>query len=80
MHKPFKQQKITQMTYFHIILNIFLTLSWKKIFKQFMQHAKTLFHRHKLAWQFNNFPYSSGLMLGQVISTIAFMSIFSSNW
>ena len=34
---------------------------------------------HEVAWQFNSFAYSSGLMLGQVVSTIAFRSMFSSN-
>ena len=34
---------------------------------------------HKVAWQFNNLAYSSGLMFGRVISTIAFRSLFSSN-
>jgi len=34
---------------------------------------------HEVAWQFNNLAYSSGLMFGQVIYTIAFRSLFSSN-
>ena len=34
---------------------------------------------NEVAWQFNNFPYSSVLMFGQVISTIAFRLLFSSN-
>jgi len=34
---------------------------------------------HKVSWQFNNLAYSSGLMFGQVSSTIAFRTVFSSN-
>jgi len=34
---------------------------------------------HEVALQFNNLAYSSGLMLGRVISTIALRSLFSSN-
>jgi len=34
---------------------------------------------HEVAWQFNNLAYSSGLMFGRVISTIAFRSLLSSN-
>ena len=33
---------------------------------------------HEVAWQFNNLAYSSGLMFGRVIFTIAFRSLFSS--
>jgi len=33
----------------------------------------------EVTWQFNNLAYSSGLMFGRVISTIAFRSLFSSN-
>jgi len=32
---------------------------------------------HEVAWQFNNLAYSSGLMFGQVIYTIAFRLFFS---
>jgi len=35
---------------------------------------------HGLAWQFNNLACSSGLMFNQVVSTIAFRSLSSSNW
>jgi len=31
---------------------------------------------HEVAWQFNNLAYSSGLMFGWVISTVAFRSLF----
>jgi len=34
---------------------------------------------HEVAWQFNNLAYSSGLMFGRVISTMAFRSLFRSN-
>jgi len=34
---------------------------------------------YEVAWQFNNLAYSSGLIFGRVISTIAFRSLFSSN-
>jgi len=34
---------------------------------------------HEVAWQFNYLAYSSRLMFGRVISTIAFRSLFSSN-
>ena len=34
---------------------------------------------HEVAWQFNNLAYSSGLMFGRVIATIAFRSLFISS-
>ena len=34
---------------------------------------------HEVVWQFNNLAYSSGLMFGRVIYTIAFRSLFSPN-
>jgi len=34
---------------------------------------------HEVAWQFNNLACGTALMFGQVISTIAFRSLFSSN-
>jgi len=35
---------------------------------------------HEVAWQFKNLAYCSELMFGWVICTIAFRSLFSSNW
>jgi len=35
---------------------------------------------HEVAWQCDSLAYSSGLIFGQVMSAIAFRSLFSSNW
>jgi len=45
--------------------------------QQFAKHAKTSLHSAwgYCTWQFNNLAYSSGLMFGWVISTIAFRAL-----
>jgi len=40
---------------------------------------KLRFTLHEVSWQFNNSAYSSGLMFGRIISTIAFRWLFSSS-
>jgi len=61
----------------------FQTLSGEK-WRHFVNslHSMLILHStlHEVAWQFNNLAYSSGLIFAQVISTITFRPLFSSNW
>jgi len=56
----------------------FQTLSGEKC-QSFANMLKLCSKLHEVAWQFNQLAYSSGLMFSQIISTIAFRSLFSSN-
>jgi len=52
---------------------------WRSFAHSLRSMLKLLSKLHEVAWQFNNLAYSSGLMFGRVISSIAFRSLFSSN-
>jgi len=61
----------------------FQTLSgkkWPSFANSLRRMLKFRITVHDVAWQFNNLECSSGLMFGRVISTIAFRSLFCSNW
>jgi len=60
----------------------FQTLSnekWRSFAKSLRSMLELCSTVHEVPWQFNNLAYSSGLMFGRVISTIAFRSLFASN-
>jgi len=60
----------------------FQTLSgekWQSFANSLRSMLKLCSTLHEVAWQFNSLAYSSGLMLGRVIYTIASRSLYSSN-
>jgi len=61
------------------MLNISKRYIWRSFPNSLRSMLKLRSTVHEVAWQFNNLAYSSGLMFGRVISTIAFRSLFSSN-
>ena len=70
------------LTEFHCNAKYFQTLAeekWRSFANSLPSILKLRSTENKVAWQFKNFVYSSGLMFARVIATIAFRSLLNSN-